>query len=82
MQKSVEGGLNVSGWGTVERGGGAHRYPRNKKHYSNRTWPAAVSSTVAVRTVTTTTAEVSINYLMSPAKHAVDHEAIVRDYQH
>lgn len=72
MFKSVERGLKGG-----RRRGGAHRYSRNKKHYSNRTWSAAVSSTGAVRTVTTATAEVRINYLLSPTKHAVDHESVV-----
>ena len=61
-------------------GGGTHRYSRKKKHYSSRTWSAAVSSTGAVRTVTTATAEVRINYLMSPSKLAVDHESVLRNY--
>ena len=62
------------------RGRGRCTQIRNKKHYSDRTWSAAVSSTGAVRTVTTETAEVRINYLLSPAKHAVDHESVVRNY--
>ena len=74
------GWLGNAWLGGERKRGGAQRHSRNKKHYSNRTWSAAVSCTAAVRTVTTATAEVRINYLLSPAKQAVDHESVIRKY--
>ena len=75
MYKSVEGGLKVIGC-VAREGGGVHRYAWNKKHYSNRTWPAAVSSTDGVRS----NSRSSYKLFNVPAKHARNHEAVVRSY--